>query len=136
VLYNIGAVDFVPFSWWWAWWCPKHVDTPINTSSSATSWLFIHLHLHAVWSTSALFQAFSAVKQECDTIHWSSWRLILKELEYLETLVTGRERATSKKNWIQLRFWSSRHVVKSLTIRLSVNKLLGYRYSQCLQTWW
>jgi hypothetical protein len=32
VLYTIGAVDFVPFSWWWAWWCPKYVETPINTS--------------------------------------------------------------------------------------------------------
>jgi hypothetical protein len=44
VLYTIGVVGFVPFSWWWAWWCPKHVETPINTSSSASSWLFIHLH--------------------------------------------------------------------------------------------
>jgi hypothetical protein len=43
MLYTTGAVDFVPFSWWWAWWCPKHVETPINTSS-ASSWLFIHLH--------------------------------------------------------------------------------------------
>jgi hypothetical protein len=24
-------------SWWWTWWCPKHVETPINTSS------FLHL---------------------------------------------------------------------------------------------
>jgi hypothetical protein len=23
---------------------PKHVETPINTSSSASGWLFIHLH--------------------------------------------------------------------------------------------
>jgi hypothetical protein len=30
-------VGFVLFSWWWAWWCPKHVETPINTSS------FLHL---------------------------------------------------------------------------------------------
>jgi hypothetical protein len=44
VLYTIGAVDFVPFSWWWAWWYPKHVETLINTSYSASSWLFIHLH--------------------------------------------------------------------------------------------
>jgi hypothetical protein len=44
VLYTIGVVGFVPFSWWWTWWCPKHVETPINTSSSASSWLFIHLH--------------------------------------------------------------------------------------------
>jgi hypothetical protein len=44
VLYAIGVVGFVPFSWWWAWWYPKHVETPINTSSSASSCLFIHLH--------------------------------------------------------------------------------------------
>jgi hypothetical protein len=44
VLYTIGFVGFVPFSWWWAWWCPKQVETPINTLSSASSWLFIHLH--------------------------------------------------------------------------------------------
>jgi hypothetical protein len=37
VLYTIGVVGFVLFSWWWAWWCPKHVETPINTSS------FLHL---------------------------------------------------------------------------------------------
>jgi hypothetical protein len=37
VLYTIGVVGFVPFSWWWAWWCPKHVETPINTS------YFLHL---------------------------------------------------------------------------------------------
>jgi hypothetical protein len=37
VLYTIGAVDFIPLSWWWAWWCPKHVETPINTS------YFLHL---------------------------------------------------------------------------------------------
>jgi hypothetical protein len=36
-LYTIGVVGFVLFSWWWAWWCPKHVKTPINTSS------FLHL---------------------------------------------------------------------------------------------
>jgi hypothetical protein len=45
VLYTTGIVSFIPFSWWWAWWCPKHGETPINTSSSASSWLFIHLHL-------------------------------------------------------------------------------------------
>jgi hypothetical protein len=43
VLYTIGVVGFVLFSWWWAWWCPKYFETPINTSSSASSWLFIHL---------------------------------------------------------------------------------------------
>jgi hypothetical protein len=37
VLYTIGVVGCVLFSWWWAWWCPKHVGTPINTSS------FLHL---------------------------------------------------------------------------------------------
>jgi hypothetical protein len=37
VLYTIGGVGFVLFSRWWAWWCPKHVETPINTSS------FLHL---------------------------------------------------------------------------------------------
>jgi hypothetical protein len=37
VLYTIGVVGFVLFSWWWAWWCSKHVETPINTSS------FLHL---------------------------------------------------------------------------------------------
>jgi hypothetical protein len=29
-------VGFVLFSWWWAWWCPKHVESPIKTS-------FLHL---------------------------------------------------------------------------------------------
>jgi hypothetical protein len=37
VLYTIGVVGFVLFSWWWAWWFPKHVETPINISS------FLHL---------------------------------------------------------------------------------------------
>jgi hypothetical protein len=37
VLYTIGAVGFVLFSWWWAWWRPKHVETPINTP------YFLHL---------------------------------------------------------------------------------------------
>jgi hypothetical protein len=36
VLYTISVVGFVLFSWWWAR-CPKHVETPINTSS------FLHL---------------------------------------------------------------------------------------------
>jgi hypothetical protein len=45
VLYTIGVVGFVPFSWWLAWLCPKHVAIRINTSSSASSWLFIHLRV-------------------------------------------------------------------------------------------
>jgi hypothetical protein len=49
MLYIIGVVGFVPFSWWWAWWCPKYFETPINTSSSASSWLFIHLHFYFVF---------------------------------------------------------------------------------------
>jgi hypothetical protein len=32
------------FSWWWAWWCPKHVETPINTPS--------FLHLLVIYSPS------------------------------------------------------------------------------------
>jgi hypothetical protein len=55
VLYTIGVVGFVPFSWWWAWWCPKHVETPINTSSSASSWLFIHLHCLSCFSLGSFF---------------------------------------------------------------------------------
>jgi hypothetical protein len=37
VLYTKGVVGFVLCSWWWALWCPKHVETPINTLS------FLHL---------------------------------------------------------------------------------------------
>jgi hypothetical protein len=44
VLYTIGVVSFVLFCWWWAWWRPKHFETPVNKSSSASSRLFIHLH--------------------------------------------------------------------------------------------
>jgi hypothetical protein len=33
LLHTIRVVGFVLFSWWWAWWCQKHVETPINTSS-------------------------------------------------------------------------------------------------------
>jgi hypothetical protein len=50
VLYTIGVVSFVLFSCWWAWWCPKHVETPINTSSSASSWLFFHLQVIQIFS--------------------------------------------------------------------------------------
>jgi hypothetical protein len=69
VLYTIGVVCFVPFSWW----CPKHVETPISTSSSASSWLFIHLKnwnisfslfiptgaLRSLWFIRSLFQHYA-----------------------------------------------------------------------------
>ena len=44
VVCYLGLLLGVSSSWWWAWWCPKHVEQTIRSAietSVASSWHFI-----------------------------------------------------------------------------------------------
>jgi hypothetical protein len=71
VLYTIGVVGFVLFSWWWTWRCPKHVETPINTSS------FLHLVVYLF--TFKILQEFAAyILGQKNNFSWRFlWNVVL-----------------------------------------------------------
>ena len=45
-----NAVTRSLFSWRWAWWCPKHVETEVNNKhlNAASCWFFFSLHTQPV----------------------------------------------------------------------------------------
>jgi hypothetical protein len=105
VLYTTGAVDFVPFSWWWTCWCPKHVETPINTSSSASSWLFIHLQC-ALWYDLARDEAGYQIKvtfgEKMDDVCY--WAILFLAWETLHTYIHYKNEHLlfSSSRWIRI----------------------------------